>query len=62
MRRVLCPITVGRDDELRALGEAVEAAASGAGSVHFLVGEAGVRKSRLATACAEAARSRGMPA
>ncbi|HVL85001.1 MAG TPA: BREX system ATP-binding domain-containing protein [Pseudonocardia sp.] len=60
MRRVLCPITVGRDDELQTLAEAVDGAAGGAGSVHVLVGEAGVGKSRLATASAEAARSRGM--
>lgn len=59
---MLCPIVVGRDDEVRALVEAVEAAASGAGSVQFLVGEAGVGKSRLAAACVEAARGRGMRA
>lgn len=57
---MLCPVIVGRDDELTALAGAVEAAASGAGSVQFLVGEAGVGKSRLARACAEIARSRGM--
>lgn len=51
---------VGRAEELAVLLEAVEAAAEGSGQVMFLVGEAGVGKSRLAAAAAGAGQSRGM--
>lgn len=57
---MLCPVIVGRDRELGALLEALEGSAEGAGQVTFLVGEAGIGKSRLAAAVTGAAQSRGM--
>ena len=47
-------------EELEALSGVIDAAAHGHGRGLLLVGEAGVGKSRLATAAAEAAQSRGM--
>lgn len=58
MPQLLCPVIVGRDGELAVLRETVEQAASGTGGAVFLVGEAGMGKSRLAleaTSLAEAA-------
>ncbi|WP_460397266.1 ATP-binding protein [Actinophytocola sediminis] len=43
-------IVVGRDRELRAVEQAMAAAAAGAGGAVFLVGESGIGKSRLAAA------------
>ena len=60
-RSVLSPRVVGRDQELDALGEAVERAAAGQGGVVFLVGEAGIGKSRLAQATATDAQRRQLP-
>ena len=50
---------VGRGLELATFGAALDAAARGSGSVHLLVGEGGIGKTRLAHAVAELARSRG---
>ncbi|MDA8319430.1 MAG: ATP-binding protein, partial [Actinomycetota bacterium] len=50
---------VGRDDELRALTDAVDAAAAGHGSLTILVGDPGVGKSRLASEAASYAADRG---
>ena len=50
---------VGRDVELAHLREALDAATAGYGSVQFLMGEAGIGKSRLARAVALDAASRG---
>ena len=46
---------VGRDRELRALRDALTAAASGRGGAVFLIGESGIGKSRLATTAADRA-------
>lgn len=60
VEQLLCPVVVGRDRELSTLVELVEAAARHRrGGVVFLVGEAGVGKSRLAHAAREAADDRG---
>jgi DNA-binding NarL/FixJ family response regulator len=46
-------VMVGRDDELRAVQDALDAARAGHGSTVFVVGESGVGKSRLIAAAAE---------
>ena len=51
--RAVCPILVGREDELSALEDALLAACRGEGGVVVLAGDAGMGKSRL---CAELAR------
>ena len=43
-------VIVGRDDELRAVRAALDAARTGQGGAIFLVGESGIGKSRLAAA------------
>lgn len=60
VQEVRCPVVVGRDTELGALREAVERAVGGDGQTVFVLGEAGVGKSRVAAAAAEVARSAGM--
>src|SRR5690349_5870304 len=60
MRQVLCPRIVGRDEELRAITTALDAATDGRGQTLFLVGEPGVGKSRLTREAEELARARGM--
>jgi len=60
VEQVLSPVVVGRDSEISALDELVESAArQRRGGTVFLVGEAGVGKSRLAHAAREAADDRG---
>ena len=56
---VLCPIVVGRDEQLATLGAALDAALDSDGSVLFLTGEAGIGKSRLARELVGSARARG---
>jgi DNA-binding CsgD family transcriptional regulator/tetratricopeptide (TPR) repeat protein len=60
VRGFLCPLVFGRDGDLEELRGALEGAArSSLGSVVFVVGEAGIGKSRLAReAIAEARRER----
>ena len=54
-----CPVLIGRGAETDALRTALDAAAGGSGGVTFLVGEAGIGKSRLAAELAAEARARG---
>ncbi len=56
---VLCPILVGRADEVATLDQALSAAISGQGSVVCVTGEAGIGKSRLGRELVALARSRG---
>ncbi|HVB92870.1 MAG TPA: AAA family ATPase [Acidimicrobiales bacterium] len=48
MPQVLCPVIVGRDEELDALAEALDSAVSGRGRCAVLIGDPGIGKSRLA--------------
>lgn len=57
---MLAAHVVGRDHELAALRDAVRAATHGRGSIVFLVGEAGIGKSRLAQVSAGDAEQRGL--
>ena len=61
-RSVLAAHVVGRDHELAVLRDAVGATTQGRGSVVFLVGEAGIGKSRLAQVIAGDAEQRGLRA
>ena len=53
------PPLVGRADELRRLDDAVARVAAGQGCARFLVGEAGIGKTRLARELLARARARG---
>jgi DNA-binding CsgD family transcriptional regulator len=55
-----CPQLVGRVEELRELAELVAGAAAGAGGSAFVLGEAGIGKSRLLAAATDVTRSREM--
>lgn len=61
VRRAVSAALVGRDAELAQLEDALDAAIAGSGSVLFLVGEAGIGKSRLARALATRAGRNGIP-
>jgi predicted ATPase len=58
---VPCPVLVGRAAELDALVAALDAACGGRRSVVFLVGEAGIGKSRLVRELSSFATERGVP-
>jgi MoxR-like ATPase len=60
MREVLCPVVVGRDEELAILEQSLQEARGGRGGVLLLLGEAGIGKSRPAREAAAAAAGRGM--
>ena len=60
MPQVLCPVLVGRDEEARRLQAALAAAGAGRGSAVFLVGEAGIGKSRLVREIVRAAGEHGL--
>ncbi|AZM87986.1 LuxR family transcriptional regulator [Streptomyces sp. W1SF4] len=59
--RATSSVIVGRDAEIRVLDEALESVGRGAGRAVFLVGEAGIGKSRLAGESALRAYDRDMP-
>ena len=59
-RPVLCPILIGRDDEMRVLADAMQSARAQNGSNVVVLGEAGVGKSRLAREAAALAQSGGV--
>src|SRR5919108_1296160 len=60
MRPVLCPVVVGRDDELSLLVEALDHAREGRGGTILISGEAGIGKTRLARSAEEFAAERAM--
>ena len=60
MASTLCPILVGRTDELARLTRLVEEAVEGRGCLTVLMGEAGVGKSRLIRAVEADAKAKGM--
>jgi tetratricopeptide (TPR) repeat protein len=60
MRQILCPVVVGRHEELDVLQAALDAARAGRGRLVLLRGGAGVGKSRLTLQLEAAARSAGM--
>ena len=60
-RTAISTALVGRHAELAQLEEALDAATAASGSVMFLVGEAGIGKSRLARALATRADGLGIP-
>lgn len=55
----LCPVVVGRDDELRLLEDALAGSAGGKGALVFVTGEPGIGKSRLVRELAGHATRRG---
>jgi len=60
MRQMLCPVLVGREEELDVLLAALDRAADGRGGAFFVAGEAGVGKSRLVREVARRAQARGL--
>lgn len=60
-RSILSPCVVGRELEVALLHDALDGAAQGHGGVVFLVGEAGIGKSRLAQLTATDATHRALP-
>jgi predicted ATPase len=60
MERVLCPILIGRDEELSRLEDALLSANNGEGQVVLVAGDAGMGKTRLASELGERALRQGM--
>jgi DNA-binding CsgD family transcriptional regulator len=60
VRQVLCPVLVGRDEELRQLADALTAVGAGHGGTVLLTGEAGIGKSRLVRETVRDAEARGL--
>jgi DNA-binding CsgD family transcriptional regulator len=58
---LLCPTVIGRDRELRELNGAIREAMSARGSAAFVLGEAGIGKSRLVREAIAAAHGLGLP-
>jgi hypothetical protein len=61
MGQVLCPVLVGREEELRVLLEALDGTVAGRGTTVVVIAEAGAGKSRLVRELAGVARGRGLP-
>ena len=61
MRDILCPVVIGRDREVAELTGALGRARESHGSAFFLVGEAGIGKSRLVRDLHDQARSLALP-
>ena len=61
MPELLCPVLVGRDQELRGLRSALDRVATGHGATLAVLGEAGVGKSRLVREAAADAGARRVP-
>src|SRR5579864_6029287 len=59
IEQVVCPVLVGREEELSALEDALLTAARGEGRVVVLSGDAGLGKTRLATELRRRAESLG---
>ncbi|MFG3539678.1 helix-turn-helix transcriptional regulator [Streptomyces clavifer] len=59
--RATSPVTVGRDGEIGLLSSALDAVQRRSGRALFLLGEAGIGKSRLVGECAYRAYELGMP-
>jgi DNA-binding CsgD family transcriptional regulator len=59
MADLVCPVLIGREAEFGRLRSALSAAQTGSGVVAFLVGEAGIGKSRLAAALTAEASAAG---
>ncbi|WP_405501324.1 AAA family ATPase [Streptomyces anulatus] len=59
--RATSPVIVGRDEEIGLLSSALDAVQRRSGRALFLVGEAGIGKSRLVGECAYRAYGLGMP-
>src|SRR5215204_7017336 len=51
--RVVCPVLIGRDDQLDALRQVAASVATGSGQMVLVAGEAGIGKSRLVREFAE---------
>jgi DNA-binding CsgD family transcriptional regulator/tetratricopeptide (TPR) repeat protein len=60
MRQVLCPVLVGREEEVQFLVDGLDRAADSRGGTFFVAGEAGVGKSRLVREVSRLARTRGL--
>lgn len=60
MRPALCPVLVGREEEIRQLRAALADAQAGRGRTVLLAGDAGIGKSRLAREIADEARRVGV--
>ncbi|HXZ03279.1 MAG TPA: BREX system ATP-binding domain-containing protein, partial [Ktedonobacteraceae bacterium] len=56
---IICPVLVGRDQELAALGHLLNQASSGQGQMLLLCGEAGIGKSRLVAKLTTSATAQG---
>ncbi len=59
-KQLLCPVLVGRDDEVAALHEALDNTLHGRVGAVFIGGEAGIGKSRLCRLLVKEARAQGL--
>lgn len=60
MSQLLCPVVVGREQELAEIAEALDQAVASRGGALLLIGEAGLGKSRLVREAAALARGQGI--